>query len=51
MTKDLSWPPLGLFSDDPDDFRVGGLFLRMVAPLYLCFGMGHGLFFISVSRP
>src|SRR5262249_19105762 len=42
-------PPLwlGLFSDDPDVFRVGGLYLQIVAPLYLCFGMGLGLFFAS----
>src|SRR5262249_38718852 len=38
---------LGLFSDDPDVFRVGGLYLHIVAPLYLCFGMGRGLFFVS----
>jgi Na+-driven multidrug efflux pump len=38
---------LGLFSDDPDVFRVGGLYLHIVAPLYLAFGMGRGLFFVS----
>jgi putative MATE family efflux protein len=38
---------LGLFSDDPDVFRVGGLYLHIVAPLYLCFGMGLALFFVS----
>jgi putative MATE family efflux protein len=38
---------LGLFSDDPDVFRVGGLYLHIVAPTYLCFGMGLGLFFVS----
>jgi Na+-driven multidrug efflux pump len=38
---------LGLFSDDPDVFRVGGLYLHIVAPFYLCFGMGLGLFFVS----
>src|SRR5262249_28746078 len=38
---------LGLFSDDPDVFPVGGLYLRIVAPTYLCFGMGLGLFFVS----
>src|SRR5215813_11534612 len=38
---------LGLFSDDPDVFRVGGLYLHIVAPFYLCFGMGRGLFFVS----
>src|SRR5262249_28543762 len=43
------YPPLwlGLFSHDPDVFRVGGLYLHIVAPLYLCFGMGLGLFFVS----
>jgi putative MATE family efflux protein len=40
---------LGLFSDDPDVFRVGGLYLHIVAPLYLCFGMGLGLFFVSLG--
>src|SRR5262249_61160068 len=42
-------PPLwlGLFSDDPDVFRIGGLYLHIVAPTYLCFGMGLGLFFVS----
>jgi Na+-driven multidrug efflux pump len=38
---------LGLFSDDPDVFRVGGLYLHIVAPLYLCFGMDLGFFFVS----
>src|SRR5215470_4454727 len=43
------YPPLwlGLFSDDPDVFRIGGLYLHIVAPTYLCFGMGLGLFFVS----
>src|SRR5215470_9385333 len=43
------YPPLwlGLFSHDPDVFRVGGLYLHIVAPLYICFGMGLGLFFVS----
>jgi Na+-driven multidrug efflux pump len=40
---------LGLFSDDPDVFRVGGLYLHIVAPLYLCFGVGRGLFFVSLG--
>jgi Na+-driven multidrug efflux pump len=38
---------LSLFSDDADVFRVGGLYLHIVAPFYLCFGMGLGLFFVS----
>jgi putative MATE family efflux protein len=40
---------LGLFSDDPDVFRVGGLYLHIVAPLYLFFGMGLGLFYVSLG--
>jgi MATE family, multidrug efflux pump len=40
---------LGLFSDDPDVFRVGGLYLHIVGPLYLCFGIGLGLFFVSLG--
>jgi putative MATE family efflux protein len=35
---------LGLFSDDPDVFRVGGLYLHIVAPLYVGFGGGLALF-------
>jgi putative MATE family efflux protein len=35
---------LGLFSDDPDVFRIGGLYLHIVAPTYLCFGMSLALF-------
>jgi putative MATE family efflux protein len=38
---------LGLFSDDADVFRIGGLYLHIVGPLYLCFGLGLGLFFVS----
>ena len=38
---------LGLFSDDPRFFASARLYLRIVAPLYLCFGMGLGLFFVS----
>src|SRR5205807_9509404 len=33
---------LGLFSDDPDVFRVGGLYLHIVAPTYLFFCLGLG---------
>ena len=40
---------LGLFSHDPDVFRVGSLYLQIVAPLYLCFGVGRGLFFVSLG--
>jgi Na+-driven multidrug efflux pump len=38
---------LGLFSDDPDVLRVGSLYLRLVGPSYVCFGLGLGLFFVS----
>ena len=38
---------LGLFSDDPDVFRVGGLYLHIVAPLYPLFGAGVTLYFAS----
>jgi putative MATE family efflux protein len=42
-------PPLwlGLFSDDPDVFRVGGLYLSLVGPSYVCFGLGLALFFVA----
>jgi putative MATE family efflux protein len=38
---------LGLFSNDPDVFRVGGLYLSLVGPSYLCFGLGLALFFVA----
>jgi putative MATE family efflux protein len=38
---------MGLFSDDADVARVGALYLRIVGPVYLCFGLGLGLFFVS----
>jgi putative MATE family efflux protein len=38
---------LGLFSNDPDVSRVGGLYLRLVGPSYVCFGLGLGLFFVA----
>jgi putative MATE family efflux protein len=43
---------VGLFSDDPDVARLGALYLRIVGPVYLCFGFGLGLFFVtqSISR-
>jgi len=42
-------PPvwLGLFSNDPDVFRVGGLYLKLVGPSYVCFGLGLALFFVA----
>ena len=36
---------LGLFSDDAEVARFGALYLRIVGPAYLCFGLGLGLFF------
>ena len=38
---------LGLFSSDPEVERIGALYLRIVGPAYLCFGLGLGLFFVS----
>jgi putative MATE family efflux protein len=38
---------MGLFSDDPDVTRLGALYLRIVGPAYLCFGLGLGLFFVT----
>jgi MATE family, multidrug efflux pump len=37
---------LGLFSSDPDAVRLGSLYVRIVGPLYACFGLGLGLFFV-----
>ncbi|MFL5214904.1 MAG: MATE family efflux transporter [Microvirga sp.] len=43
------WPSLwmGLFSDDPEVARLGALYLRIVGPAYVCFGLALGLFFVS----
>jgi putative MATE family efflux protein len=38
---------LGLFSNDPEVERIGALYLRIVGPAYLLFGIGLGLFFVS----
>jgi len=38
---------LGLFSDDAEVTRLGALYLRIVGPVYVCFGLGLGLFFVS----
>ena len=38
---------MGLFSDDPEVARFGALYLRIVGPAYVCFGLGLGLFFVS----
>jgi putative MATE family efflux protein len=42
------WPGLwiGLFSDDAEVARLGALYLRIVGPAYLCFGLGLALFFV-----
>lgn len=43
------WPSvwLGLFSSDADVVRLGALYVRIVGPLYACFGLGLGLFFVT----
>jgi putative MATE family efflux protein len=38
---------LGLFSSDPEVARFGAQYLRIVGPMYLFFGLGLGLFFVS----
>jgi Na+-driven multidrug efflux pump len=38
---------IGLFSDDPDVDRIGSLYLGIVGPMYICFGLGLGLFFAT----
>jgi putative MATE family efflux protein len=38
---------LGLFSQDPEVARIGALYLRIVGPAYVFFGLGLGLFFVS----
>jgi putative MATE family efflux protein len=38
---------LGLFSDDIEVVRLGSIYLRIVGPVYVCFGLGLGLFFVS----
>ena len=42
------WPGLwsGLFTNDADVARLGALYLHVVGPAYLCFGLGLGLFFV-----
>ena len=37
---------LDLFSDDTEVARLGALYLRIVGPVYICFGLGLGLFFV-----
>jgi putative MATE family efflux protein len=46
----VAWQPgiwLGLFSNDAEVLRVGATYLRIVGPVYVCFGLGLGLFFVS----
>jgi putative MATE family efflux protein len=38
---------MGLFSDDAEVARLGALYLRVVGPVYACFGLGLGLFFVA----
>src|SRR5690242_2692874 len=38
---------LGLFSDSAEVARIGALYLQIVGPVYFCFGLGFGLFFVS----
>jgi putative MATE family efflux protein len=38
---------LGLFSSDAEVARIGATYLRIVGPVYVCFGLGLGLFFVS----
>jgi putative MATE family efflux protein len=37
---------LGLFSQDAEVARLGATYLRIVGPVYVCFGLGLGLFFV-----
>ena len=38
---------VGLFSDSAEVARIGALYLRIVGPAYLFFGLGLGLFFVT----
>jgi len=38
---------LGLFSTDPEVVRVGAIYLQVVGPVYVSFGIGLGMFFVS----
>ena len=40
---------IGLFSNDPEVARIGALYLQIVGPAYLCFGLGLGLFYVSLG--
>jgi Na+-driven multidrug efflux pump len=37
---------IGLFSADAEVARLGATYLRIVGPVYICFGLGLGLFFV-----
>jgi putative MATE family efflux protein len=37
---------LGLFSQDAEVARLGAAYLRIVGPVYVCFSLGLGLFFV-----
>jgi putative MATE family efflux protein len=37
---------LGLFSNDAEVARLGAMYLRIVGPVYVCFGIGPALFFV-----
>ena len=40
---------IGLFSDDAEVARLGTLYLRIVGPAYVCFGLGLALFYVTQS--
>lgn len=44
---------IDLFSDSAEVARIGALYLGIVGPVYVCFGLGLGLFFVTlgVGRP
>jgi Na+-driven multidrug efflux pump len=44
---------IGLLSYDAEVARIGALYLRIVGPVHLCFGLGLGLFYVTqgVGRP
>lgn len=38
---------IDLFSDNAEVAQIGALYLRIVGPVYLCFGLGLGLFYVT----
>ena len=40
---------IGLFSDEAEVARLGTLYLRIVGPAYVCFGLGLALFYVTQS--